>query len=413
MNQLRLRTIAVICAAAILLAGCNSTGDNDTGTVSYSSAEAIPETDALKEEAAAASENTDEPSGEPAETDALKEAEEQTTEAAAMPEEYREILDNLYEYLSDDTLDMDRLKYGDETGILESSMFHSNVGPLNYMGYTLMDLDGNGTDELIITEESEEDEFASRILQMYTAEGDDAVFLTAGWARNRWFVLPDHRLYNQGSNGAAYSSFGTYHVGGEDGLSLVLDEYYFSDYAEYENPDSWGWFTNTTGEWDLAKSEPVDMTEEELYALRDSYEEEAIRLPYTLMADYPYEGPAELTRELILKHYERTVRRAGKMETELSEGALSQLDMNFLSADMYSVWDDYLNELWQYLVKSLPEDRMEALKEEQIKWIANKEARIEEVGKEYEGGSIRPLIENTEAADMTKERVGELMEYIE
>ena len=41
---------------------------------------------------------------------------------------------------------------------------------------------------------------------------------------------------------------------------------------------------------------------------------------------------------------------------------------------------------------------MAKLLEEQRAWIKDKEAAVQEAGKEAEGGSLQPLLENTEAA---------------
>lgn len=50
--------------------------------------------------------------------------------------------------------------------------------------------------------------------------------------------------------------------------------------------------------------------------------------------------------------------------------------------------------------------------DEQRTWIAQKEKSAEEAGKEFEGGSIYPLIVNMEAAKITEERVYELYELL-
>ena len=44
--------------------------------------------------------------------------------------------------------------------------------------------------------------------------------------------------------------------------------------------------------------------------------------------------------------------------------------------------------------------------------VADKEAAVEEAGKEVEGGSMYPLVVNSEAAKLTEERVYELYEQL-
>ena len=46
------------------------------------------------------------------------------------------------------------------------------------------------------------------------------------------------------------------------------------------------------------------------------------------------------------------------------------------------------------------------------KWISYKENAIEQAGLEYEGGTMRPMVENQTGADLTKQRVYELSQYL-
>ena len=67
--------------------------------------------------------------------------------------------------------------------------------------------------------------------------------------------------------------------------------------------------------------------------------------------------------------------------------------------DLYELWDDVLNYLWGELKNALPKEEYEKLLDEQRTWIAEKENALEEVGKEVEGGSLYPLVVNSEAAE--------------
>lgn len=72
-----------------------------------------------------------------------------------------------------------------------------------------------------------------------------------------------------------------------------------------------------------------------------------------------------------------------------------------------------LNDLWRVLKRTLDTEQMNALTDEQRAWIAEKEQSVADAGAEYEGGSMQPMVMNLRAAEMTKERVYELMEYLE
>ncbi len=101
-----------------------------------------------------------------------------------------------------------------------------------------------------------------------------------------------------------------------------------------------------------------------------------------------------------------------QLEEKLEKEAFTQIDMNEISYEIYKVWDDELNSVWKKLEKVLTEDEIARLSVEQKQWIEDKEKAVEEAGAEYEGGSLRPCIENDKAAELTKKRVYELAEYL-
>ena len=103
---------------------------------------------------------------------------------------------------------------------------------------------------------------------------------------------------------------------------------------------------------------------------------------------------------------------ADAIETSLETEALTQAEMNEKSAQLYELWDDALNYLWGELKAALPEEEFAKLLDEQITWISDKEKALEEAGKDYEGGSMYPLIISGEAARITRERVYEFYDIL-
>ena len=92
----------------------------------------------------------------------------------------------------------------------------------------------------------------------------------------------------------------------------------------------------------------------------------------------------------------------------LENDAMTQLDMNEKTQELYELWDGALNDMWSELKDTLSEEEFEKLRNEQRTWISNKEKLVEEVGKEYEGGSMYSMVVNGEAAEITEKRVYEL-----
>lgn len=82
--------------------------------------------------------------------------------------------------------------------------------------------------------------------------------------------------------------------------------------------------------------------------------------------------------------------------------SMSGADRMAVEQDIYNVWDSLLNDLWQELRAALPEGQMAALTDEQVAWIQNKEAMLNDY---WGGDSSQEAYRNGPAANMTRERV--------
>lgn len=105
-------------------------------------------------------------------------------------------------------------------------------------------------------------------------------------------------------------------------------------------------------------------------------------------------------------------KQSEKMNNRLINEDLNQSEMNLLAKDIYVLWDDEINKVWGYLKDTLDKDAMDNLTSVQKEWIAKKENEIKKAGSEYEGGSIRPMIEYLKSAELTRDRVYELIELL-
>lgn len=83
---------------------------------------------------------------------------------------------------------------------------------------------------------------------------------------------------------------------------------------------------------------------------------------------------------------------------------MSQTEMNMNSAEWFDLWDAELNSLWERLVAELPADRKDNVVSDQKDWVARKEASVKAAGSLAEGGTLQPLLESTEAKDLTRAR---------
>ena len=110
------------------------------------------------------------------------------------------------------------------------------------------------------------------------------------------------------------------------------------------------------------------------------------------------------TASLLFQTHERT----DSIDLKLTRGVLSQQEMNHLSYEIYQDWDETMNQLLESLKQLLPAKEYEDLLSAQENWSEQRKASMEEAGKEAEGGSLQPLLENSAGFSLTRARCYEL-----
>ena len=101
------------------------------------------------------------------------------------------------------------------------------------------------------------------------------------------------------------------------------------------------------------------------------------------------------------------------IKKSLEEDVLTQSEMNEKAEGLYKLWDDAMNSLWPELKSVLGEEDFAKLQNEQTAWIAERETAMEEAGEAFEGGSMYPLVVNSEGAALTETRVSQLLAIID
>ena len=79
---------------------------------------------------------------------------------------------------------------------------------------------------------------------------------------------------------------------------------------------------------------------------------------------------------------------SGELEQQLQDATLSQEERETKAEELYQVWDNELNEVWDALNRLLSPEDMEVLTAEELEWIAWKEEQAALAGA---GISLRPL----------------------
>lgn len=122
------------------------------------------------------------------------------------------------------------------------------------LGYALLDLDNDGTDELVIANDAER----QVIYDLYSLVDGKLVHVFTGWDRNSYELREDFRILNIGSNGAASADYVYCHLSNGQ---LVTDSLIRFDAAT--DPDH-PWFRGTS-ENDLAPITDENWSEDEVY----------------------------------------------------------------------------------------------------------------------------------------------------
>lgn len=123
------------------------------------------------------------------------------------------------------------------------------------LGYALLDLDNDGTDELVIANDAER----QVIYDLYSLVDGKLVHVFTGWDRNSYELREGFRILNIGSNGAASADYVYCHLSNGQ---LVTDSLIRFDAAT--DPDH-PWFRGTS-ENDLAPITDENWSEDEIYS---------------------------------------------------------------------------------------------------------------------------------------------------
>lgn len=88
--------------------------------------------------------------------------------------------------------------------------------------------------------------------------------------------------------------------------------------------------------------------------------------------------------------------------------SMPQVELNLTTGEMFTLWDEELNSLWNRLTAAVTPDEKERLLIEQRDWIKKKDQAVKEAGEEVLGGSMQPMVENGVAWSYTRKRAYDL-----
>ena len=143
-----------------------------------------------------------------------------------------------------------------DNGLSLLPSYYCTGNPLDNVGYGLVDLDGDGSLELVIGAILNAEKDPS-VFEIWTLVDGEPVMLAQGGSRNRYvlqYVEEDRMWYvvNEGSNGAANSA--TYYLMLNEGKLDVVQGIVLDAGADEQNP----WFLTHDLDWDTSNDEPID-----------------------------------------------------------------------------------------------------------------------------------------------------------
>ncbi len=164
---------------------------------------------------------------------------------------------------------------------------------INSVGYALQDISGDGVPELMIAGYQGEDGITdSLVYALYTLEEDKPVLVLDSAYRNAWYFAGDY-FVNIGSDGAAYSIFGTFALS-PDGQELICKDYFFTHEinGDFNNI---GCFHNTTGAFGEEAGELLDLSMDDFWREEEKLRSQVFLPELTPFADFSGVGDPSYT----------------------------------------------------------------------------------------------------------------------
>ena len=261
MKKFLFAAITILLALSMLV-GCNQQAEASVPTepaAAPTETTAAPAEETTAEDTQPASEEpapTEETTEEAAPTEETQPATEETTPTEAKPDSayavYAEQIERYYTALSNQW---------DEDAYFENEMspmaiYYYDDNALDNVGYTLMDLNGDNTQELVIGAILNADR-DPLVFEIWTLNNGEPVMLAQSGSRNRYYLqyAEDDQQWTiayEAENGAA--NHAVYYLHLSDGNFEVIQGVIFDAFANENEP----WFMAYDLDWDVSNDTPID-----------------------------------------------------------------------------------------------------------------------------------------------------------
>lgn len=260
----------IIAAFTCICSGC---GKNTEGLADKSTEEAMTyqETESAQDETEDVQET-------------LEEASETIQEAADYEEIYGSLLEDYARLLLSGEAENPLVLDGGVSIQSIHSIFGGTEAPAQ-VGYRMEDISGDGIPELLIGDVQEMENglgYGNQLYAVYTCKEQKPVLSFCGYERDSYRFLGDGRMLNQGSSGAAYSCFGTFHLS-TDGTELICEDFYFTSPKD-DSFEEIGYYHDTTDDWEPERAE--ELSEDSFWDLENTLQEQVQVLEVTPFSEY-------------------------------------------------------------------------------------------------------------------------------
>lgn len=130
-------------------------------------------------------------------------------------------------------------------------------------GYTLLDVNNDGVEELLIGEANLPSGYKGMFYEMYTINEGQITLVASSQERNRYYLCTGNEIGNEGSGGAFNSNYAYYRL--EGGVLSLIEAVIFDGMYDQDSP----WFYSITG---FTEDCYTPITEGEADRIRQSHE---------------------------------------------------------------------------------------------------------------------------------------------
>lgn len=206
---------------------------------------------------------------------------------------YAEILDMFYNCIHSGWTEYNEMPtlYGEEFCYL-FPMYYSNSSYIDKIGYSFIDLNGDGVEELLIGMDADEetqygDIYQNMIYDLYTYMNDKVVHLATSGERFVYQLCEDNTIYYWGSGGAASTAYYHYQLSPDAPILSILESIHSEPTENWENIY---WYYSTSGLYNPETysnegEEFVTISEDEANAIKDAWPQN-VDFPLTYFSEY-------------------------------------------------------------------------------------------------------------------------------